>query len=784
MVDPGRIGLDETLANGELPAACDEVASPSWSAARRLANRYEILGLVGSGGMGAVYRVRDAELGEVVALKMLRPEWTSQPQALERFRQEVRLARRVTHRNVARTFDIGEHEGERFLTMELVEGQSLAALLADKGALVGEALLPLAEPICAALAAAHAAGVVHRDLKPENILIGRDGRVVVTDFGIAHAHRDGGGTAFGGVVGTPAYMAPEQLQVGTRVDHRADLYALGAVLFEMVTGESAFRGDSLMGLLAMRANLTEPPSPRLRNPTVSAATAAVVMRCMAQSPADRFASAEEVAVALAAALSRAPTGPLAPNASGPAPSARAPEVPRPAVFSKTVAVVPLRNAGPPEDDYVADGLTDDLIDTLSMTRGLRVRPRGVVAQHKGRADARELGRELGVQVVAEGSVRRLGDSLRLSLRLIGTEDGFQLWAGRFDAPLNDLLVVTDQAARAMADALATELPSLERKAPTDPAAVELYLRARTEYWRTWHLSGVPSSALFERALALAPNDAKILAGCAMAHVRMVFFGEGDRAAVRERTRQLTARAVELAPDLGDAWAALAAFRLNDGDPVASAQALRDGLLRAPNSAHLQDLLGRLLLEVNAVDEGILRLGIAIELDPTLVSAYVDLSRGHALLGQWDKCDEFIDRPAGDLSLPVDTHRARMWLWRGTRTELPRGDPDTYLRVYSEVMSTGQLSPEQRARLQARLLGATSRLRPLFGQRNAEIFAHLGDFDAAIEAARCAIDAHLLDLAWIERCPTLEPLRSDPRWPPLREMVALRAGRILAALRGT
>jgi serine/threonine-protein kinase len=239
---PASLTPDGTLSSGTLPA-------PSTPGRHVFAGRYEILGLVGSGGMGTVYRARDSELDEVVALKLLRREVMDQSGMLDRFRQEVKLARRVTHRNVARTYDIGESEGDKFLTMEFVDGEALSARLMRDGALPLDAVMAVADGICAGLQAAHAAGIVHRDLKPDNVLLARDGRVVLTDFGIARALFDAGRAATMGLaLGTPAYMAPEQVEGASDLDERADVYALGAMLYECVTGERAWSGESIWAI--------------------------------------------------------------------------------------------------------------------------------------------------------------------------------------------------------------------------------------------------------------------------------------------------------------------------------------------------------------------------------------------------------------------------------------------------------------------------------------------------------------------------------------------------------
>src|SRR5437868_2172073 len=212
-------------------------------------NRYEILGMLGSGGMGTVYRARDRELDEVVALKVLKAELAATSGMLERFRREVKLARRVTHKNVARTFDIGEHEGDRFLTMELIEGEMLGAHLARRGRVSLRDAVRIALDVCAGLSAAHAAGVLHRDLKPENVILAKDGRAVITDFGIARALASAElARTAPGMIGTPAYMAPEQVEGSIDLDGRADLYALGTMLFELITGKPAWPGDSVIAI--------------------------------------------------------------------------------------------------------------------------------------------------------------------------------------------------------------------------------------------------------------------------------------------------------------------------------------------------------------------------------------------------------------------------------------------------------------------------------------------------------------------------------------------------------
>ena len=552
----------------------------------------------------------------------------------------MKLARRVTHHNVARTFDIGEHEGEKFLTMEYVAGEPLARVVA-RGLLSLAKVVDVAAAICAGLTAAHAAGVVHRDLKPDNVLVGAGGRVVITDFGIARAHvgDDAGHTA--SPVGTPAYMAPEQVEGSAAIDTRADLYALGAMLFEMVTGRLAWQGSSSFVVATARLS-RPPPDPRALRPDLPDAIAAAILRCMARAPADRFARADEVAAELrGATLAEAP------------PSA----IPRPEVPSTadtSVAVLPLRGDGA-DQDYITDGLTDDLIDTLSMTGGLRVRSRGMVARYAGeRGDPRVIGAELGVQVVVEGSVRRLPGTIRLAIRAISVAEGFQLWAGRFDAAGQDLLVVIDDAARSIAAALAVVIKAPPRVAPADALAIDLYLRARQEFRRSWHASMTLAVDLFEQALARAPDDADILTGCALARARMAFFSDAAPGPAVERARELAGRAVAIAPHHGDSWAALANAHTNAGDPIGAVRVLRTGVATAPESALLQEMLGRTLLELGDAPQAIMRLEAALLLDPTSVAPEFELARAHALLGDWVRADEIHGSARSSTARPART----------------------------------------------------------------------------------------------------------------------------------
>jgi serine/threonine-protein kinase len=766
----------------------------------RLGGRYELLGLLGTGGMGSVYRARDLELDELVALKMLSRDLVDAPGMLARFRQEVKLARRVTHLNVARTFDIGVHDGQQFLTMELVEGESLARLLERHRALAVHRVIELARPICAGLAAAHDAHVVHRDLKPDNVLIARDGRVVITDFGIARVFASVPVKTQGLPVGTPAYMAPEQVEGAADIDARADIYALGAMLFEMVTGKRAWEGDSVIAVAAARL-LKPPPDPRDRRRDVPDAIASVIVKCMQRQPADRYTSVLEVLQAFDAITGDLPHAITSVSSPVPAPApsgiSLAPPNDRTWQGDKTVAVLPFRNGGPPDDAYLTEGLTDDLIDALSMTRGLKVRSRGSVMHLEGKGgDPRDLGRDLGVQVVVDGSLRRIGPQLRVGVRLVSVADGFLLWAKRYDRPLGEVLVVGDEAASAIAEVLTVVRNDSRPEVVQDPEVVDLYLRARHEYHKFWADSTSKAVGLFAQALARAPNDARILGGYALALMRR--FGiERDAMEAAIAARDMANRALAVDPKSGEARVALAGIAWGLGEAPEAARQIAAAHRCNPRLSDVHDYYGRLLIEVGRADEGIARLQAAAALEPGLWHVPLDIARAYALKGDWENCDKALDHPPPEDPFLLNNYwliRVRLTAWRrdAIKAEQLRplilGGPAFAAQlsaagVCSMIMEK-EVSPDMQAFFMQRLVNDDPRSlkrRAFAGQLMAEMGGLFRDPESTLAAIERADEARLLDIPWMERCPLLEDVRGHARFLAVYEHVKERAAEVIALL---
>jgi len=752
-----------------------------------LGGRYEILGLLGSGGMGSVYRAFDRVLEEVVALKTLRKDVPLSERLLERFRREAKLARRVTHPNVARTFDIGEDGEERFLTMEYVEGEPLAALLAREGRLAPARVTPIALAVCAGLEAAHAVNVVHRDLKPENVLLERTGRVVITDFGIACAKSDPDADRRTlGVVGTPAYMSPEQVEGSESVDARSDIYALGVMLFELLTGRLPFVGNTPYAVASARLTHA-PPDPRRERGDIPDAIARVILRCMARSPTDRYASAAAVAAELAAT---APTQIDEFGTSRSSADFRAPDPLRETrAGEKTVAVLPFRNAGPAEDEYLADGLTEDLVDTLSMLEGLRVRPRASVQKYaRELTDPREIGRALGVEVVVEGSVRPMGEALRIAARLIGVGDGYQLWAKRFDRPRKDALVVSDEAAEAIATALsASERPKL-RAAPSDANAIDHYLRGKAELRRIWREPMRRAAELFAEAHRLAPDDPSFLAALARARARLWYFDGG--ATEGKEVRELADQALARAPERGESWLALASVHFVEQDLGRATELLREALERAPQLAEAHELLAEISLEVCTPERALERYRAALALDPALRCRF-HMARAHAYRGHWHEVDLLEQIPPEDeqtASMRVAS-QVRLALWSGEATArtgslvVPESVEDLLPVRYAEIglsaIHRGALSDLGRTFIESQLAAREQAPRFVIFKHMlvTELGCFVGELELALRHLDAAVQSGLGDRNWLELCPVLAPIRERPEFEDLAGIVSERAARV-------
>jgi serine/threonine-protein kinase len=762
--------LGGTLVSSVTPGAAASETSTLAPMAEVLAGRYEVLALLGVGGMGRVYRVHDRALDETVALKLLRRELVGAPEMVERFRREVKLARLVTSPHVVRTFDLGAHGDEHFLTMEYVEGRSLANLLED-GARSLEDALRIARPAAAGIAAAHAAGVLHRDLKPDNVLVGNAGRIAITDFGIARASSTGGANAVAETVdrfvGTPAYMAPEQVDGRAAIGPATDVYAFGLVLYEMLVGKRAFDGRDALAVAVAR--LSEPPPDPRAHRDVPARLAEVVVRCLARDPANRYTDGRALADALAdvAALAQpsaktwvAPVAPIVPGKT-----------------SRSVAVLPLRAS--PELADLAEGLGEEIVDGLTLTRSLRVRPMSAVrGPAAASTDPREVGRALGVDVVVDGSLRKLGEIVRITARAIGVEDGFQLSADRVDAKADELLSAGDAIAKAVARALTVELALPSRGTAIDPRATALYLESKARLRGGWMRDAMkPALELLEQARALAPDDPQIAATIATVRVRDAFYGSvAQLASARAEAERVVARA----PETGEAWLALGLAHLYASELAPAARALIRALSCAPGLAQAQAALGGILVEVDSLSEARAHLEAALALDPTSLAVW-DLARAYVYEGHLDDALALLAKRTQEGHF-AEILIGRFKLWRGERHVAPaelrigpfRSDVQNYATQALEFYASGSFRPGALEELLATANVVNPRLRASRFQYAVEFLCSLGMIREALDCLDTCVDAGLHDVTWLARCPLLAVLRDEPRFIAQLAQVTQRA----------
>jgi serine/threonine protein kinase len=587
-------------------------AGPAESArlSAALAGKYRIDGHLGSGGMATVYLAHDLRHDREVAIKVLR-DGLAQSLGRERFLREIRLAARLNHPHILPLYDSGEAGGCLYFVMPVMRGQTLRDRLAKDGRLpIGEALR-LAAEVADALDYAHRHDTVHRDIKPENILL-HEGHAIVADFGIgkalaAAAETDTANTQFGVTVGTPAYMSPEQAS-GDAVDGRSDLFALGCVLHEMLTGEQAFSAQTVSATIAKRFSWTPPPVTTVRA-DVPAAVAAIVTRLLAKSAADRPATGSQLMADLT-------SNQVTPFANTPQPARRPP-----ASAVKSVAVLPFVNvSADPENEFFSDGLTDELITDLSGVKGLRLISRNSSMQLKGSTKPlREIGHELGVRYLLTGSVRKAGGALRITAQLVDPETDAPLWAEKYSGTMEDVFDVQERVSRAIVHALQITLSSEEdarlgARRIRDPRAFELYLQARNEM-RRYGVSLDRAAALLQRAVDIEGDTPPLRALRAFMEFSRVRGGMHTDMRPLDAAESEAHTLIAQMPDAPFGYALLGFVAYERGDLPAAARNLTRAMELDPSDADVMFFLC-ITLQAAAQIEPALRLAARFhEVDP-------------------------------------------------------------------------------------------------------------------------------------------------------------------------
>ncbi len=621
-----------------------------------LADRYRIERELGQGGMATVYLAHDLRHDRDVAIKVLRPDLAAALGA-ERFLAEVKITARLDHPHILTLIDSGTADGILFYVMPFVRGESLRAKLDREHQLSIDETLGIARQIASALDYAHHQGVIHRDIKPENILL-HEGEAVLTDFGIALAVREAGGerlTGTGLSLGTPSYMSPEQAAGDRHVDARSDIYALGAVTYEMLAGEPPVSGASVQAMIAKL--MTERPTAlRVLRDSVPPAMEAAIMRALAKAPVDRFATARQFSEAL---VGGPPMAPLA-GADAPAkPTSRkwagvaagivvlgaaaiyllthrgtVSGVAQPATI-RSIAVLPLDNySADSTQDYFAEGMTDELTTDLSTISALRVTSRGSAMQFGGkkRPSTPEIAKALDVDAIVEGSVTRSGDKVRISAQLIDARADKHLWARTFERQSSDVLALQAELASAIAEAINAQLTPGEKArlaaAPSvAPAVYEAYLKGRYFFNRPSDENLEKAIAQFDEAVRLNPDFAPAWSGLSDAYV-WAAYSEGFISAKEAgpKARAAAARAIQLDSNAAEGHASLGTYLAWFAhDWAGGERELRRAIALNSSYAYAHDQLGLMLGILGRFDEAIAEGKKALVLDPLSPSILVDVA---------------------------------------------------------------------------------------------------------------------------------------------------------------
>jgi eukaryotic-like serine/threonine-protein kinase len=740
-----------------------------------IADRYLVEEEIGRGGAATVYLAEDLKHSRKVAIKVLRPVQGAgyEPQ---RFLREIRIAARLAHPQILPLHDSGECEGLLYFVMPYTGCESLRNRLSREGQLPIDVALRITRAVAGALGYAHRHNVIHRDIKPENILL-HEGEPVVADFGVATAISAAGGdnayiTDRGFTVGTPAYMSPEQASAETGLDGRTDQYSLACVLYEMLLGEPPFAGSGPRATMARHA--IETPAPiRTRRAGVPASVERALLKALAKEPGQRFGSMIEFAEALVA-----PTTEIVPAISL---SSRG--------EARAVAVLPFVNASAdPENEYFSDGMTDELITALTKVEGLQVASRTSVFALKGlREDVRTLGARLNVSAVLEGSVRRAGNRLRITVQLTEVTDGRALWSERYDREIADVFAIQDEIARTIVATLRTTfLGELGDPTPVrytaNVKAYQLYLKGRYWWNRRTQAAILEGIKYFEEAIAEDADYALAYTGLADSYALQVDYRGAPVVEGMERAKLFARKALELDETLAEAHTSLGWVTfIYDWDWSAADRELARAIELNPRYSVARQWRSWLLIALGNTEAALIEGRRAAELDPASVSIRRSLGWLHYYAREPDVALEHLRRALAMNPTAEENHRllGLAYVQKGMYDEAAAAFREAIASSESPALATAGLG--QVAALRGRTREARGILDELYsaGREHylspvAYVMLHvsLGDIDPAFEWLERAYADRRGWLAYLRVEPMLDPLRADPRFARLLERMRL------------
>ena len=738
--------------------------------------RYRILEPLGQGGMGRVFLAEDPSLHRRLAIKVLPPEFTHDPERRERLLHEARAASALNHPNIIVVHDLGESDGTLFVAMELVDGETLREWARAKPR-TPLAVLQTMRQATAALQVAHAAGLVHRDLKPENMLVRRDGLLKILDFGLARSLSPEEGktvTTPGTVMGTAPYMSPEQV-LGQPAGPSSDLFSLGTILYELLTGRHPFAAESAVE--TMHRILHESPEPPSRvNRALTTDFDFVIAKALTKDPQRRHASARDFDVDLetlecgcgAAANPAAAGSSSGDGAKGP----------------RAIAVLPFKNiGGNPDLNYLGVGLADAVITRLMDSPDLVVRSTGSIAVYENQAiEPRRVGQELDVTAVLDASFQRAGDRFRATARLVETPSGRALWAGKVDLGFDDIFQVQDQVAKGIADALTARLSAsggpgtpgtAVPKFTPSPEAYQLFLRGleahRASTTREELLIAIRE---FQRAVMLEPGYARAWANLGSMYHAMVDGGFESDPIWYAKAGEAIEKARAIDPDDPQVSFATGALHLVSGRRREAYREFLSTRRKTPNHSMLYHYFAYLFRLCNMLDEAMQSELKSIELDPLVAWSQFGVVRLHMLCGNFDLCEAHLQRLRPRFPDRMDEAMGELLVARGRFEEAVAhfeklGDKELQGRTALLDRAVAYLKTGNREEaLKSRVPLEQSALVDMdFAADAASLAGHLGEFDEAFRLLDRAVELGNDTAATYENPIFFGPLHADPRWKP-------------------